>query len=181
MVTLVKANPGKYLYGSGGSGTSPHLTMEWLKQIAGLEMMHVPYRGGAPMLLDLIAGRIHFAFDNLASLLGPVAQGQIRPLAITSKEPTPLLPAVPTTRSVYPELEITSWGGLVGPAGLPLPVVERLATLTHAALQDDGLNRVFREQGATPMWLPPEDFAAFQQQQQRLLGGLVRKVGASTN
>src|SRR5215213_8561780 len=136
MVALVKASPGKYLYGSGGSGTSPHLTMEWLKQLAGLELAHVPYRGGAPMLLDVIAGRVHFAFDNLASLLAPVNQGQIRPLAITSKERSPLLPNVPTTNSAYPELEITSWGGLVGPARIPASIVVRLADLTHAALKD---------------------------------------------
>ncbi len=181
MVALVRANPGKYLYGSGGSGTSPHLTMEWLKQLAGLELAHVPYRGGAPMLLDVIAGRVHFAFDNVASLLGPVQQGQIRPLAVTGREPSPVLPGVPTTNSVYPELEITSWGGLVGPAGLPARIVQRLAELTHAALRDPGLNRVFREQGATPWWLPPEEFAAFQRQQQRLFAGLVRRVGASAH
>ena len=181
MVALVKANPGKYLYGSGGSGTSPHLTMEWLKQVAGLNLTHVPYRGGAPMLLDVIAGRVHFAFDNLASLLAPVQQGQIRPLAITSKERSPLLPDVPTTNSVYPELEITSWGGLVGPARIPPQIVERLADLTQAALKADDLNRVFREQGATPWWLPSEEFAAFQQQQQRFFAGLVRRVGASAN
>ena len=179
MVALVKASPGKYLYGSGGSGTSPHLTMEWLKQVVGLEMVHVPYRGGAPMLLDLVAGRIHFAFDNLASLLAPVRQGQIRALAVTSPRPSPVLPQVPTTNSTYPELEITSWGGLVGPAGIAPAIVERLATLTHAALQDATLTRVFHEQGAAPMWLAPEDFAGFQQQQQRMLGELVRKVGAS--
>jgi tripartite-type tricarboxylate transporter receptor subunit TctC len=181
MVALVKANPGKYLYGSGGSGTSPHLTMEWLKQVAGLNLTHVPYRGGAPMLLDLVAGRVHFAFDNLASLLAPVQQGQIRPLAITSKERSPLLPDVPTTNSVYPELEITSWGGLVGPARIPAQIVERLADLTQAALKTDDLKRIFREQGATPWWLPPEEFAAFQQQQQRLFAGLVKRVGASAN
>jgi tripartite-type tricarboxylate transporter receptor subunit TctC len=181
MVALVKANPGKYLYGSGGSGTSPHLTMEWLKQIAGLDMAHVPYRGGAPMLLDLIAGRVQFAFDNVASLLAPVSQGQIRPLAVTSKERSPVLPEVPTTNSVYPELEVTSWGGLVGPAGIPPPIVERLAELTHASLQDRDLKRIFHENGAAPWWLPPEDFAAFQRQQQRLFAGLVKRVGASAN
>ena len=181
MVGLVKANPGKYLYGSGGSGTSPHLTMEWLKQVAGLNLTHVPYRGGAPMLLDVIAGRVHFAFDNLASLLAPVQQGQIRPLAITSKERSPLLPDVPTTNSVYPELEITSWGGLVGPARIPAQIVERLADLTRAALKADDLNRVFREQGATPWWLPSKEFATFQQQQQRFFAGLVQRVGVSAN
>jgi len=181
MVVLVKANPGKYLYGSGGSGTSPHLTMEWLKQVAGLNLTHVPYRGGAPMLLDLIAGRVHFAFDNLASLLAPVQQRQIRPLAITSKERSPLLPDVSTTNSVYPELEITSWGGLVGPARIPAQIVERLADLTRAALKADDLNRVFREQGATPWWLSSKEFATFQQQQQRFFAGLVQRVGVSAN
>jgi tripartite-type tricarboxylate transporter receptor subunit TctC len=155
--------------------------MEWLKQVAGLNLTHVPYRGGAPMLLDVIAGRVHFAFDNLASLLAPVQQGQIRPLAITSTARSPLLPEVPTTNSVYSQLEITSWGGLVGPARIPLPIVEQLAGLTHAALQDAGLKRFFREQGATPWWLPSEEFATFQQQQQRFFTGLVTRVGAIAN
>jgi tripartite-type tricarboxylate transporter receptor subunit TctC len=181
MIALVRANPGRYLYGSGGSGTSPHLTMEWLKQVAGLEMVHVPYRGGAPALLDLMAGRIHFAFDNVASLMAAVRQGQIRALAITSRERSPLFPEVPTMNSTFPDFEITSWGGLVGPAGIPAPIIERLADLTHAALQRPVLLRVFAENGASPWWLPPEEFAAFQAQQQAFFADLVRRVGASAN
>lgn len=178
----LKANSSRASYASSGpAGISQFGAEVYLKRAGDLSAVHVPYRGGAPMLLDLIAGRIHFAFDNLASLLGPVAQGQIRALAVTGKERSPLLPEVPTTNSTYPELEIVSWGGLVGPAGIARPIVDRLATLTHTALQDDGLKRVFAEQGATPMWLPPAAFAAFQQQQQQVLGALVRKVGASAN
>lgn len=181
LVALVKANPGKFLYGSGGSGTSPHLTMEWLKQVAGLQMAHVPYRGGAPALLDVIAGRIHLAFDNIASVMGAVRQDQVRPLAVTSREPTPVLPDLPTMNRFYPDFEITSWGGLVGPAGIALPIVDRLSALTKQALQKPDMKRVLADNGASAWWLSPEDFATFQRQQQALFAGLVKRIGAGTN
>ncbi|MBX9699067.1 MAG: tripartite tricarboxylate transporter substrate binding protein, partial [Acetobacteraceae bacterium] len=181
MIALVRANPGKFLYGSGGSGTSPHLTMEWLKQVAGLDMAHVPYRGGAPAQLDAMAGRIHFAFDNIASVMGALRQGQLRALAVTSREPSPVLPELPTMNRFYPDFEITSWGGVVGPARVPLPIVERLSALSRRAVASAGFGRVAAENGASLWWTTPEDFATFQVQQQRLFADLVKRVGASAN
>lgn len=181
MIALVKANPGKFLYGSGGSGTSPHLTMEWLKQAAGLDMAHVPYRGGAPAQLDAIAGRIHFAFDNIASVMGALRQGQLRPLAVTSRAPSPVLPDLPTMTQFFPDFEITSWGGVVGPARIPLPIVERLSVLSRKAVEKPGFRRVAAENGASVWWTSPEDFATFQVQQQAMFARLVRAVGASAN
>jgi tripartite-type tricarboxylate transporter receptor subunit TctC len=181
LVALVRANPGKFLYGSGGAGTSPHLTMEWLKQEAGLDIAHVPYRGGAPALVDAIAGRIQLAFDNVASVMGAVRQEQVRPLAVTSREPSPVLPELPTMNRYYPDFEITSWGGLVGPAGLPLPIVDKLARLTKDVLETADMKRVLADNGATAWWLSPEDFASYQVQQQRLFAGLVKRVGAAAN
>jgi tripartite-type tricarboxylate transporter receptor subunit TctC len=181
LVALVRANPGKFLYGSGGSGTSPHLTMEWLKQVAGLDIQHVPYRGGAPALLDMIAGRIQCAFDNIASVMGAVRQGQVRPLAVTSGDPSPVLPEIPTMTRFYPDFEITSWGGVVGPAGMRPAIVERLVELSRSAARHPEFQRVAADNGASVWWAAPEDFAAFQVEQQALFGRLVRTVGASAN
>lgn len=181
LVALVKSQPGRFLYGSGGSGTSPHLTMEWLKQVAGLDMAHVPYRGGAPALIDVIAGRIQLAFDNIASVMGAVRQDQVRPLAVTSREPSPVLPDLPTMNSLFPDFEITSWGGLVGPAGIATPIVGRLSALTRQALQKPDMQRILADNGATAWWLSPEDFASFQVQQQALFARLVKAVGARAN
>jgi tripartite-type tricarboxylate transporter receptor subunit TctC len=177
LIALVRRSPGRFSYGSGGSGTSPHLTMEWLKQLAGLEMVHVPYRGGAPALLDVIAGRVQLAFDNIATVAGAIRQGQVRALAVTSREPSPALPELPTMREFYPELEITSWGGLVGPAGVAPAIVERLAGLTRRALQAPDLLRTFADNGATPWPRSPQEFAGFQAQQQRLFADLTRRAG----
>jgi tripartite-type tricarboxylate transporter receptor subunit TctC len=181
LIALVRKSPGRFVYGSGGSGTSPHLTMEWLKQVAGLDMVHVPYRGGAPALLDVIAGRIQLAFDNIPSVMGAVRQGQVRPLAVTSREPSPILPGLPTMASLYPDFEVTSWGGLVGPAGIGHGIVLRLAELTRTALQAPDLQRVFAENGASAWPLGPDEFAGFQAQQQALFARLVRAVGVSAN
>jgi tripartite-type tricarboxylate transporter receptor subunit TctC len=181
LIALVRRSPGRFLYGSGGSGTSPHLTMEWLKQLAGLDMVHVPYRGGAPALLDVIAGRIQLAFDNVASVMGAVRQGQVRPLAVTSREPSPVLPGLPTMGSLYPDFEVISWGGLVGPAGIDHAIVARLADLTRAALRTPELKRVLADNGASAWWLGPEDFAGFQAQQQALFARLVRATGVGAN
>lgn len=181
MVALVRANPGRYLYGSGGAGTSPHLTMEWLKQAAGLDMQHVPYRGGAPALIDLIAGRIHFAFDNIASVTGAVRQDQVRALAVTGARPSPVLPDIPTMNRYYPGFEITSWGGLVGPAGLPQPIVARLVSLTTQALARPDLRRIMAENGAEPWTIGGPAFLRFRGEQEALFARLVRAVGASAN
>ncbi len=181
LIALVKRSPGRFLYGSGGSGTSPHLTMEWLKQVAGLDMVHVPYRGGAPALLDVIAGRIQLAFDNVASVMGAVRQGQIRALAVTSREPSPVLPDLPTMSSLYPDFEVTSWGGLVGPAGIDRTIVLRPGRPARRVLETPDMKRVLADNGASAWWLGPEDFATFQVQQQALFARLVRAMGVSAN
>ncbi len=181
MVALVRAEPGRFLYGSGGSGTSPHLTMEWLKQVAGLDMQHVPYRGGAPALTDLMAGRIHFAFDNIATVAGAIRQEQVRPLAVTGPGPSGIMPDVPTMNRFYPGFEVTSWGGLVGPAGLPPQIVARLAELTDGALRQPSLQRVMAENGADPWHLSGRAFALFRDEQEALFARLVRLTGASAN
>ncbi|MGD9885881.1 MAG: Bug family tripartite tricarboxylate transporter substrate binding protein, partial [Reyranella sp.] len=119
LIALIKANPGKYSFASGGSGTTPHICGEMFKQRAGLNMFHVPYRGGAPALQDLLAGQIDMMFDNIPGPAAQVRAGKVRPLAVTSTERSPIAPEVPTMSEYMPGFQMTSWGGLCGPAGLP--------------------------------------------------------------
>jgi tripartite-type tricarboxylate transporter receptor subunit TctC len=178
LVALLRSNPGRYLYGSGGSGTTPHLTMEWFKRVAGLDVVHVPYRGGAPALVDLLGGRIQIMFDNIPTAIAAVRQGQVRPLAVTGAARSPQLPDIPAMSESYRGFEVTSWGSLVGPAGLPRAVVDRASRLTRRAVESPDLVRSFAEQGATPWWTTPEDLAAFRARQQALFAELVQASGA---
>jgi tripartite-type tricarboxylate transporter receptor subunit TctC len=178
LVALIRGQPGRFIYGSGGSGTTPHLTMEWFKQRAGLDIIHAPYRGGAPAMIDLLGGRIQLMFDNIPTAIGAVREGRLRALAVTGAARSKALPEVPTMAEFYPGFEVTSWGGLVGPAGLPLPVVDRLSALTRRALESADLLRIFDENAATAWWTTPEDFATFRNQQEGLFAELVKASGA---
>ena len=161
LVALVKANPGKYFFASGGAGTSPHLCGEMLKQRAGINMLHVPYRGGAPALQDLLAGQVDMMFDNIPGPLAQMHGGKAVGLAVTSLQRSPAAPEMPTMAEFLPGFEITSWGGLCGPAGLPPAMVEKASALTKKALESENLKKAFLQQAATPMWMSPADTAAF--------------------
>jgi tripartite-type tricarboxylate transporter receptor subunit TctC len=178
LIALLRANPSRYSYGSGGSGTSPHLTMELVKQRSGVDILHVPYRGGAPALVDLLGGRIQVMFDNIPTVIGAVREGKVRALAVTSLEPSPALPGVPTLAEYLPGFEITSWGGVVGPPGLPERIVRRLNEFTRRSLEDPGLIRAFHNHGATPWWTTPEEFARFVAEQRAMFAELIRVSGA---
>jgi tripartite-type tricarboxylate transporter receptor subunit TctC len=127
----------------GGSGTSPHLCGEMLKQRAGINMFHVPYRGGAPALQDMLAGQVDTMFDNIPGPLAQVKAGKLRPLAVTSLERSPVAPEVPPISDYYPGFQITSWGGLCGPAGLSPAMVEKAAALTMKAVQSKAVKSAF--------------------------------------
>ena len=147
LIALAKANPGKYSFASSGSGTSPHLSGEIFKQLAGLNMLHVPYRGSAPAYQDLLAGQVDMMFDNIPGPLGLMRSGKVRGLAVTSKERHPAAPDIPTMAEFLPGFEITSWGGICGPAGLPPAMVEKLSALTKKALDSDAVKAAFDQAG----------------------------------
>jgi tripartite-type tricarboxylate transporter receptor subunit TctC len=181
VIELVRKDPGKYTYGSSGFGTSPHLSMEMFKQMAGLQVLHVPYRGSAPAMLDLVAGRVQLMFDNMTTAIVAAREGSVRALAVTGAERSSAAPELPTMAEFLPEFRITSWGSLVGPAGMPAPVVERLSALTKQALQDAELRRFFEENGATTWWTTPEELAGFRAAQEKLFTQLIRASGAKVN
>jgi tripartite-type tricarboxylate transporter receptor subunit TctC len=181
LVELVKKSPGKYTFASGGAGTSPHLCGEMLKQYAGINMLHVPYRGGAPALQDLLAGQVDMLFDNIPGVISQVRGGKVRPLAVTSQEPSPIAPEIPSMTRFYPNFQITSWGGMCGPAGLPPAMVEKAAALTKKALESKELQAVFLAQGATAVWMSPADLAMFRRAEEKKLAPVIIASGARVN
>jgi tripartite-type tricarboxylate transporter receptor subunit TctC len=178
LIALLKANPGKYAYGSSGMGTTPHLSGELLKQLAGVDILHVPYRGGAPALLDLMAGRVHLIMDNIPGYLPAVRDGKIRALAVTGPQRSPVVPNLPSMSEVVPRFEMTSWTCVCGPAGVPRAVVERLSGYARRALESAELIRSYQDLGATPWWTTPEQLLAFRAREEARLAPLVRATGA---
>ena len=178
-IALLRASPGKYNYATGGAGTTPHLSGELFKQRTGTEMPFVQYRGGAPALVDLMAGQVQAIFDNLAGPFGSIRDGKVRALAVTSPERSPVLPEVPPMAEFLPGFDLTSWNGMVAPAGLPPSLVLRIAELSRRALQSPEVVRVFTENGATPWLAGPEDYAAYARAQEPLMRQLVKLSGAS--
>jgi tripartite-type tricarboxylate transporter receptor subunit TctC len=178
LIELLRRSPGRYLYATGGSGTTPHLTGELFKSMAEVDIQHVPYRGGAPALVDLIAGRVHILFDNFSGPIGAVRDGKLRALAVSGSERSPAAPALPRLMDVLPGFDIASWNGVVGPAGIPRGMVERMNALTRRALASPELIQAYGRDGATPWPTTPEEFIAFRAEQEVLMGRLVRASGA---
>ncbi len=181
LITLLKANPGRYTYASSGFGTSPHISMEMFKQAAGVDIVHVPYRGSAPATIDLLAGRVQLMFDNAPTAVAAARDGKVRALAVTSAERVAVASDIPTMREFLPDFQITSWGGLVGPAGMPATAIERLAALSRRALQDPEVIRQFSELAGTTWLATPDEFARFRAEQEQLFAGLIRRSGARIN
>ena len=178
LIRLLKENPGKYAYASSGAGTTVHLSGEMFKSMAGLDMLHVPYRGGAPAHVDLLGGRVHMIFDNIPQGLASAREGKVRALAITGSERSPQAPEIPTMAEFLPGFEITSWGAVIGPAGMAPAVVERISALSKRALEDPELVARFRENGATPWWTTPAGLAEFRAANEVAFAPLIRASGA---
>ena len=177
-VDLLKRNPRRYQYGTGGIGTSPHLAAELFKQRAGVEIEHVPYRGAPPALLDLIAGRIGMVWTIYSAAIGSVRDGQVRALAVTSPRRSAELSDVPALAEFLPGFDMVSWTVLLGPAGIAPAMVERMHQLATQALQRPLLIERFRQAGNTPWIASPQEIAAYRAEQEALLAPVVRASGA---
>lgn len=178
LVALLKKNPGKYSFASAGSGTTLHLSGELFKIMAEVDMLHVPYRGGAPAMQDLLAGQVSMIFDNIPGALAQVRAGKVRPIAVTSATRTPVAPDVPTISETLVGFDIVSWTTLTGPANLPANVVSRLSELSKTALESEDLKAKFLDLGATPWWQTPAATLAFRDAEEERKAPIIKKSGA---
>jgi tripartite-type tricarboxylate transporter receptor subunit TctC len=157
-IAYCKANPGKINMASSGSGTSVHLSGELFKSMTGCDMLHVPYKGAGPALIDLIGGQVHVIFDNLPSSIGHIKSGKIRALALTSEQRDPTLPQVPTVAETVPGYEATAWFGIGMPKGTPRDVIDKVNAEVNRALADPKMRERLAELGGRPIAGTPDDF-----------------------
>jgi tripartite-type tricarboxylate transporter receptor subunit TctC len=178
LIALLKKNPGKYSYGSAGAGTTLHLSGELFKIMAGVDILHVPYRGAAPAMQDLLAGQIQMIFDNIPGALTQARSGKVRAIAVTSAKRSPTVPEIPAIAETLPGFDIVSWTTLTGPAKLPADVVARLSELAKKALESDDLKAKFTDLAATAWWMTPADTLAYRDKEEARLAPIIRASGA---
>ena len=182
LVAYAKAHPGKVNFGSSGSGSSIHLSGELFNALAGVQMVHVPYKGSAPAVTDLLGGQIDIMFDNMPSAIQHVRSGKLRPIAVTTAKRSPELPDVPTIAEAgVPGYEATSWFGMFAPANTPAPVVAKLNTALVKVLADPEVKKKLAEQGAEPYSEKPEQFAEFIRKETAKWSKVVKDSGASAD
>jgi tripartite-type tricarboxylate transporter receptor subunit TctC len=157
-IAYAKANPGKINFGSGGVGTSPHLSGELLKSMTGINIVHVAYRGTAPAVTDLLAGQVQVVFDNLPGSIGHIKAGNLRALGVTVAKRVAALPDVPTISETVPGYEASVWYGIAVPKGTPHDIVETLNTALNAVLADPKLVSRIHDLGGEPMPMKPAEF-----------------------
>ena len=180
LIAYAKANPGKVNFGSSGNGSSIHLSGELFKSLAKVDMVHVPYKGSAPAVTDLLGNQIAIMFDNMPSAIQHVRSGKLVPIAVTTAKRSPELPNVPTIAEAgLPGYEATSWFGMFAPAGTPAPVLAQLNKALVKVLNQTDVAKKINEQGAETYSETPEQFAAFIQAESAKWGKVVKESGAS--
>jgi tripartite-type tricarboxylate transporter receptor subunit TctC len=181
-VALAKASPGKYAYASPGTGSHGHLVGEVFKKLAGIDITHVPYKGGGPATADLIAGHVPALSTTLSSAATQIRAGKARGLAVSSAARLPDHPDIPTFREMgYPELVATIWFGLSGPAGLPPDIVQRLNAEVRRALQSPDVRERLHPEGIEPGTLDPQQYTAFIAEELKRWVPILRATGATAN
>jgi len=161
VIDYAKANPGKINMASPGNGTTPHLAGELFQMMAGVSMVHVPYRGEAEAIADLVAGRTQLMFDPIADAIGFIRDGRLRALAVTSFKASPVLPGIPPLAAVVPGYEASVWLGLGAPKATPAETIAVLNKAVNASLAEPAIANRFRALGAEPMIMTPRELDAF--------------------
>jgi tripartite-type tricarboxylate transporter receptor subunit TctC len=178
LIALAKARPGELTFASAGSGGAPHLAGELFKSLTGTDLLHVPYRGSGPAVVDLIAGRVAIMFDAAPSLLPFITSGQLRPLAAASQERHRLLPDVPSFAEIgYARMDISLWYGIVTPAGTPQPIVQRLNAELVKILDMPDIRKSFADQGADVKGGTPAWYDAFMREESARWGKVIKQAG----
>ena len=179
LIELLRRNPKKYFYGHSGAGTTPHLSGVMFNLMANVDLVHVPYKGTAPAMIDLLGGQVHFVFDNIPGSLAQYRPGKVKGYAVTSAARSPVVPEIPALSEFLPGYDISSWTMVIGPRGIPAAVVERMSMFTKQALESADLKKRYFDRGATAWWSSPEEVTAFRASEEKRLGDLIRKAGIS--
>ena len=176
LIALAKADPGKLNYGSAGLGSTPYLATELFKSMTGTDVVHVPYKGGAPALADLIAGQLSFMIENVPSSLPLALDGRLRALAVTSRQRTPLAPDLLTmSEAGVPGYEMIGWSGVFVAKGTPHAVVDRLAREVAAIVGTPDIREQLRNLGAEPVGSTPAAFGAFYKSEAERWGRIIKE------
>ena len=182
LIAYAKANPGKVTYGSPGSGASPHVSGDLFKSMTGTDLLHVPYKGSAPAMTDLLGGQISIMFDNMPSAIQHVRSGKLRPIAVTTAKRSPELPDVPTIAEAgVPGYEAMSWFGMFAPAATPQPLLDKLNAALVKVLNQPDVKKKIAEQGGDVVAETPAQFAAFIKSETAKWGKVVKDSGATVD
>ena len=178
LIALLKANPGKYNYGSSGVGTPPHLSGELFKSMTGVDIAHVPYKGGAPAMSDLVGGHIPILFDVLTGAASHIKSGSARALAVTTAKRSPSFPDIPTMAEAgVPGYETYTWNAVFGPAKLPQPMVDTLTRELQAVVALPEVQAKLKEISANPVGSSPEALATLVKAENDKWGPVIKSIG----
>lgn len=178
LVDLAKANPGEYKYGTAGNGSIQHLAMEIFAQTTGTKLVHVPYKGAAPAVSDLLGGRIEIVNTTPPSLVAHIRAGKLKALAYTSDTRHPVLADIPTSAEAgLPGYEVAAWFGVLAPAKTPPAVIERLASEIRKIVEGDEFKRKVEEQGGLAVYRGPDDFKALIEREFEYWGQVIQTAG----
>jgi tripartite-type tricarboxylate transporter receptor subunit TctC len=176
LIAYAKANPGKLNYASSGNGTTIHLSGELFKSMAGVDMKHIPYRGSAPAVTDLVAGQVDLMFDNAPSMIGQVRGKTVKALAVTTIKPTPLLPDLPTVAQTVPGYDTASWFGVGVRAGTPDNVCAEIEKVCRALVQEGEVKKRMASVIADPVLSDRKSFATFIEAERKKWGTLIKNL-----
>ena len=179
LIAYAKANPNKLNYGSAGSGTTHHLSVELFKTMTQTQMVHVPYKGAGPLMVDLLAGQVDLAFDGMGTSSNQIRAGKLIPLAISSKVRNPVLPNVPTLEEAgVPGYEVRTWYAIWAIKGTPRPIINRMYKDVVAAINQPDVKRIWAEQGADAGGMPPEEMGRIVKSEIAKWAKVVKDAGA---
>jgi tripartite-type tricarboxylate transporter receptor subunit TctC len=182
MIAYAKANPGKLNFASSGSGASVHLSAEVFKQMAGLDLVHIPYKGTGSLLPDLLSGTVAMSFPNLPSALPFIQSGKLKALGVTTAKRSAAAPQIPTLAEAgVPGYDMSTWYGLIGPAGMPPAIITQLNHELNAILQDPVIRQKLVAQGVDPVTGSPEEFGQFIRKETRYWAELIKKAKVELN
>jgi len=181
LIAYARANPDKLNYASQGSGTTSHLTGEMFKTVAGVHIAHIPYKGSAPALTDLLAGQVEVMFDNLGVSLQHVKSGRLRALAVGSERRVASLPDVPAMSEVLPGFESVTWFGVVAPPKAPMPIAEKISAAIAEALRSPDARKRLADLSAEPIGNTPAQMAAFMRKDAERWREVIRSAGVKAD